>query len=153
MGRVEPVRLEVARPRSLAAISRTSEPGRLGADIIGALDIIWPELRRQGVATGHNVVIYHGGPNAIDVGVEVVDGFVPSGEMKVVGTPGGEAAAAAHFGDYSELSAAYASLDEWRQRTGRRFAGVSWEVYGHWTDNRDELRTDVYFLLEPARGS
>jgi effector-binding domain-containing protein len=137
-------------PRNLAAISRSSAPARLGADIIGALDLIWPELRRQGAATGYNVVVYHGGPQAIDVGVEVLDGFVPAGDVLALQTPAGEVAAAAHFGPYSELAAAYDSLESWRRDANRRFAGVSWEVYGHWTDNPDELRTDIYFLLEPA---
>jgi effector-binding domain-containing protein len=150
---VEPVRVEVAGPRNLAAVSRTSATGRLGADIMAALDLIWPELRRAGVATGLNVVLYHGGPELIEVGVEVPAGFVPSGNLKTVRTPAGEVAAAAHFGDYSGLSAAYDSLEAWRRQAHREFARVSWEVYGHWTDNPDELRTDVYFLLAPVPGS
>jgi hypothetical protein len=149
-GRVEAVRVEIAEPRDLAALRRSSVPGRIGAEIIRALDVIWPELRRQAVPTGHNVVLYHGGPHAMDVGVEVPHGFTPAGELKAVRTPAGEVAAAGHFGDYSELSAAYKSLESWRLNAGRQFAGVSWEVYGDWTENPDELRTDVYFLLRPA---
>ena len=26
--------------------------------------------------------------------------------------------------------------------------GHTWEIYGHWTDNPDELRTDVFYLLK-----
>jgi effector-binding domain-containing protein len=54
---------------------------------------------------------------------------------------------AAHFGAYSELGATYDRLETWRRESEREFAGLSWEVYGHWTENPAELRTDVYFLL------
>lgn len=150
MGRVEDVRVELAAALSLAAVSVTSSRERLGSDIIASFDLIWPELRRQGMSTGRNVVVYHGGPELIDVGVEVPQGFAAAGSLKAVQTPSGEVARAAHFGDYSELGAAYDRLEAWRREAGREFAGTSWEVYGHWTDDTAALRTDVFFLLRPA---
>jgi len=30
------------------------------------------------------------------------------------------------------------------------FAGPNWEIYGHWTDDPAQLRTDVFYLLDCA---
>jgi hypothetical protein len=38
----------------------------------------------------------------------------------------------------------------WCRTHGRRVAGPSWEIYGHWTEDESRLRTDVYHLLEPV---
>ena len=57
-----------------------------------------------------------------------------------------------HFGDYAQMAPAYAALEQWWTRNGRRPAGVSWEVYGDWDDDPAKVRTDIYFLLRPAAG-
>jgi effector-binding domain-containing protein len=143
------VRVERVEPRRLAAIHATVSRRRLGAEIIALLDRVWPIVRRQGVVTGHNVVIYYAGDLetvTVDVGVEVA-GFAASGDVNAVATPGGEVATAAHFGEYSDIVAAYEVLDRWCAANGRR-AGLRWEVYGDWDDDPAKRRTDVYFLLE-----
>jgi effector-binding domain-containing protein len=61
-------------------------------------------------------------------------------------------ATTAHFGDYAKMAPAYAALEQWWTRNGRRPAGVSWEVYGDWDDDPAKVRTDIYFLLRPATG-
>lgn len=149
------VRTEQAEPRALAAIRSVTPQQRLGAAIIGALDVVWPVLRQQGVRTRHNVVIYHGSADdglAIDVGVEIFGGFSADGsaELRSVSTPAGEAATTAHFGEYSEIGGAYAALAEWCAANGRDPAGVNWEVYGDWAEDPAERRTDVYMLLRPG---
>ena len=146
------VRLENAAARPLAAISTTASPDRLGPVIIAALDKIWPVLRGQGVRAGHNVVIYRGlteGSLIIDVGVEVFGGLAVDGEIRLTGTPSGEVATVAHFGDYSQMDPAYKTLERWCADNERRRTGVSWEVYGDWEDDPAKRRTDIYFGLEP----
>jgi effector-binding domain-containing protein len=146
------VRTERAQPRSLAAIRARVPAGRLGAEIIRLLDVIWPVLRAQGAGTGHNVVIYRGatdGALTVDVGVEVPAGFLPEGDVQAAATPSGEVATAAHFGDYSRLGGAYEALERWCASNDRQTAGVNWEVYGDWDDDPGKVRTDVYFLLKP----
>jgi hypothetical protein len=94
------VRTESAVPRVLAAIRAVTTPQRLGADIIAALDQVWPLLREQDARTGHNVVIYHpseGGELVIDAGVEVPGGFTARGAVRRVNTPQGEAATTRHY--------------------------------------------------------
>ena len=146
------VRMENAAARPLAAISTTASPDRLGAVIIATLDRIWPALRSQGVRTGHNVVIYRGlteGSLAIDVGVEVFGDVAANGEIRPTGTPSGEAATVAHFGEYSQMDPAYKALELWCADNDRQRTGVSWEVYGDWDDDPAKRRTDIYCGLEP----
>jgi effector-binding domain-containing protein len=149
------VRTEQAGPRVLAAVSAVTTPQRLGADIIGLLDQVWPLLREQGARTGHNVVVYRGGEAgalAIDAGVEVFDDFTERGAVRRLTTPAGEVAATAHYGEYSALSGAYAALDQWCAEHGREGTGVNWEVYGDWADDPAQRRTDVYKLLRSSAG-
>ena len=144
------VRTELAESRILAAVRAVTTRARLSADIIAALDQVWPVLREQGARTGHNVVIYQpdeGGGLTIDAGVEVPDGFTARGAVRRVDTPAGEAAAVTHYGDYADLARAYAALEQWCTGGGRQPAGTSWEVYGDWEEDPAKRRTDVYFLL------
>jgi effector-binding domain-containing protein len=144
------VRVERVEGSPLAALRRASSRGSLGRDIIAGFDILWPVLRAQGVATGRNVVVYHGGVEDIEVGVEVDSRFEEAGDVKRSRTPAGDAAAVTHWGDYSAMQPAYAALETWFQSSGRRSAGVSWEIYGHWADDPSQRRTDIYRLLAPT---
>ena len=147
------VRTGQAQPRALAAVRASTSPQQLGADIVRLLDMVWLVLREQGVATGHNVVVYYGGEGCamtIDAGVEAFTDFNECGEVRLVSTPPGEVATTAHYGEYSVMARAYAALERWCAGHGRRPAGVNWEVYGDWDDDPAKRRTDIYFLLEPA---
>jgi effector-binding domain-containing protein len=147
------VRAERAQSRPLAAVHAEVARDRLGAEIIQLLNMVWPVLRGQGVATGHNVVVYHGengGALTIDAGVEVPAGFEPAGDVRSAATPSGEAVTVAYFGDYTRMAPAYAAIEQWCAANGRRTAGVSWEVYGDWDDDPARRRTDIYFQLAPG---
>jgi effector-binding domain-containing protein len=141
------VRVERVAAIGLAAVRKTSSRGSLGQDIVAGLDVVWPVLRAQGVATGRNVVVYHGSVEDIEIGVETESPFEEAGAVRRSRTPEGDAAAVTHWGDYSAMQPAYAALESWCQSSGRRFAAVSWEVYGHWADDPSERRTDIYRLL------
>jgi effector-binding domain-containing protein len=150
------VRTEQAAPRRLAAIRSVTTPEDLGRNISRALGIIWPAVREQGVAFGHNVFVYRdGGPGKmiIELGVEVSGDFAERGEIQIVQTPPGEVATATYYGDdYTQMAPVYQALEQWCARTGRRPAGVNWEVYGDPAEDPAQTRTDIYFLLEPAAG-
>ena len=64
--------------------------------------------------------------------------------------PGGTAAMTSHHGAYSGLGDANAAILAWCRAQGRVRAGPSWEVYGHWHADPAQLRTDVYYLLQPT---
>jgi effector-binding domain-containing protein len=147
------VRAGRADPRALAAVHAATAHPRLGADIVRLLDMVWPVLREQHIRTGHNVVVYRGGDGSmmtIDAGVEVFTDFADSGEVRRRFTPSGDMATTAHYGEYSDMAAAYKAIEQWCSENGRRPAGVNWEVYGDWDDDPAKRRTDIYFLLEPA---
>jgi effector-binding domain-containing protein len=148
------VRVEAAEARPLAVARGQTPRPRLGATIIELLDLVWPVLRAQQVRTGHNVVVYLGAANGqldIEAGVEISDGtaFTPTDRVYRSATPAGEALTATHWGEYSAVSGAYEALARWCAKHNRRPSGLSWEVYGDWSDDPGQLRMDVYQLLEP----
>lgn len=62
-------------------------------------------------------------------------------------TPAGTVAAVVHWGAYEKLGDAYAALRKWSKESGRALAGPFWEVYGHWSDDPKQVRTDVFYIL------
>lgn len=62
-------------------------------------------------------------------------------------TPAGTVATVVHWGAYGELMRAYEALRKWSKESGRVLAGPFWEVYGHWSDDPKQVRTDVFYIL------
>lgn len=148
------VAVERVEPRRLAAVTRNVTIGEVATAWRPALDQVWAFLATQpGLHSGgHNVFLYHhpanrNDPMRCDFGVEVSRAFDPSGEVRECSTPAGEAAVAVHRGAYSGLRAAHDAVHEWARSNGRRFAGMSWEIYGDWSDDPSKLETTVVYLL------
>ena len=148
------VRIEMVEPRRIAAVRRRVALGAAGSAWRPALDQVWEFLRSQpGLSTdGHNVFLYHHAarpddPMTVDFGVEVAGSFSPSGEVHETATPGGEAAIAVHRGGYDRLQDAHQAIHRWASSHHRVFAGVSWEIYGDWSDDASKLETTVVYLL------
>jgi effector-binding domain-containing protein len=144
------VRIEHAEPRPLAVARGATSRAQLGGTILKLLDSVWPVLRQQSVKTGQNVVVYLGGLDRIEAGVEVFGDFMDVGEVRHSETPAGAVVTTAHWGEYSEMSGAYAALEGWCTANGRKRVGLSWEIYGDWADDPQQRRTDIYLLLEPV---
>jgi hypothetical protein len=144
------VQVEVVSPRLLAAVRREVAAGSVRDVWRPALDQVWAFLRTQpGLRTdGHNIFLYHhGDPMRADFGVEVTREFAPSGEVRPVTTPGGEAAVVRHVGPYDGLTQAHGAIHAWTKESGRSFAGTSWEIYGDWNEDPAKLETLVMYLL------
>jgi effector-binding domain-containing protein len=141
------IQVEEVTPRRLAAARGVTSRADLGPTILRLLDRVWPLVREQGVQTGHNVVVYLDGAMTIEAGVEIFSAFAPTSEVHAFETPSGTAVTTSHFGEYAEVSGAYAALEQWFATNARRRAGPSWEVYGDWSDDPQQRRMDVYFLL------
>jgi effector-binding domain-containing protein len=118
------------------------------------LDDVWAHVRQAGdLEPGHNVVVYRGnldaGPTPIEVGVQVAR---PFDEASATGVhcselPAGRAAHVTHRGPYQAIALAYQAILTWAEQGGHQLGDMSWEVYGDWAEDPDQLVTDIYFLL------
>lgn len=149
------IEIETVSWRKLAAVRRRVAIGQVAAAWKPALDQVWAFLRgHPGLRTdGHNVFVYYhpaqrDAPMDVDFGVEVVRTFEPSGEVVPTETPAGTVAMAVHRGPYDRLRETHDAIHAWRAREGRSFAGMSWEMYGDWSDDPAKLATTVCYLLE-----
>ena len=148
------VKIELLRPRLLAAVRRTAAPHEVPNVFKPALDLVWAFLaRHEGLRTqGHNVFLYHhvARPDAampIDFGVEVTRRFEPEGEVCCIETPAGEASVIEHRGPYRGLARAHAALRAWCSANARTIGAYSLEIYGDWSDDPRALETTIQYLL------
>jgi effector-binding domain-containing protein len=148
------VRQIEALPRSIAGIDERVAPTALSVAISSLLGEVWQHLNRENILTaGHNVILYNGPANPdFDAlfGVEVHERFTPAGRIIAAETPAGPVAMTVYWGEYTGLPEAHATVRQWLDAQGLRRAGPSWEVHGDWNDDPKKLRTDIFYLLEPA---
>lgn len=150
------VSLQSAASRTIAAVHARLPIGAVSNTFRRYLDQVYAAARAGAVhLDGQNVFVYRDVPDRpteadVAFGVGVTEPFVALGAVEPTALPVGEVATTTHWGNYAKLGAAHAAVIEWCRKHGRRRAGPRWEVYGHWTDDEAELRTDVLYLLEPA---
>lgn len=148
------VELVEVEPTVIASVRQRvawSDLPRLVPQLLGE---VWDFLKTAPVEKkGHNVAVYRD-PQAKDIevecGVQVSGAFADSGRVRRSETPAGKAAHAIHLGPYNEMGRAYDAIKTFCAKQGM-VAGVHWEVYGDWSDEPAELRTDVYGEVAPAR--
>ena len=135
-------------PTTLAAVRTSTSQDMVAYDIRAALDQVWAVIRSGRAATaGHNVAVYHGGFGDVEFGVQVAEAFEPVGDVRPATSPSGPAAHEVHFGPYGELGTAHSRLREWARAQQHGLSDVVVEVYGDWTEDESELRTDLFHLL------
>lgn len=151
-----PVSVQRSAPRSIAAVRARLSAPRIPAVFASYLDQVYAAARSGAVQLdGQNIFVYRNAPDQPDqVDVEFSVGskstFAPIGNVQPIQLPIGEVATTTHWGAYSGLGAAHSAVIAWCRAHGRELAGTRWEVYGHWTENEAQQRTDVYHLLQPA---
>ena len=115
------------------------------------LDQVYSAAKTNAISLdGQNVFVYRMASAEladVEFGVGVRAPFEPIGRVENSSTPVGDAATTTHWGDYGGLGAAHDAIARWCRAEQRTFAGVTWEVYGHWHDDPPQRRTDVYRLL------
>jgi effector-binding domain-containing protein len=142
----EPRIVEVAA-QPLASIRGSAPFDNLAPTIMELSAAVWTFLQDHKLQeTGHNVIKYDAS-GLTEVGVEIFEPLPPDDTVIASSTPAGRAATTAYFGSYDGLRAATAALRDWCAANGHRLSGQSWEVYGDWTPDTANLRTDIYFLL------
>ena len=145
--------------QTFAAVRGQANAHNIGDRIIALLSEVWDFLKDTGVRqTGHNVILYgdeagkallctdEGVP--IEVGVQVATPFESQGRVVWSVIPGGTVATTVHLGPYQKLPEAHTAVRTWCAEHGHALSGPTWEIYGDWTDNPAELRTDVFYLLQ-----
>ncbi len=142
---------QVVEPRALAATRARLPINQVSRTFTNYLTPVYETARAIGLKLdGQNVFIYENddaGAADVTFGVGVVAPFAGHAPLIAAHTPEGSAAHVTHWGDYGGLGAAHGAVVEWCKENGKQLAGPRWEVYGHWSDNPAEVRTDIYYLL------
>jgi effector-binding domain-containing protein len=118
------------------------------------LDPVWAYLRAADLKTDHNVVLYRGdltdsGGGEVEVGVQVDRPFTGAPDGIVAGElPAALVARAVHHGPYHRLGETHDAVVQWCRDHGHTLIGISWEVYGDWTDDVDSLETEVAHAVQ-----
>ena len=144
------VRIEESPALPLAIVRRRAASGELKAVVPAACGDVWSRVKAHGVdRPGRLAAIYLDGAINIEVGVEVTEAFAGFEDLPRSTTPAGRVATVTHIGGYDGLRGAHQAIHTWCTEQGHRLAGPNWEIYGHWNDDPAQLRTDVFYLLEP----
>jgi effector-binding domain-containing protein len=137
----------------IAIVQRRVQPAELPRVIPEACGLVWNALRVQGVRGGRHVAMYwQWSPMVqLDVGVEIDVPFEEREGLIRSATPAGTVVVATHLGPYNTLRVTHDAVHDWVKTHGRRLAGPSWEIYGHWEQEWEcdpsQIRTDVLYLL------
>jgi effector-binding domain-containing protein len=126
--------------RSIAVVRGQATKVNLPARIRALFDEFYAGFQGQG---GLNIVLYPGdvaGEFEIECGVEIENGGNSS-------TPAGMVATTTYMGPYAQMGGAHKAIHQSVGDSGRKLAGPSWELYGHWNDDPAKLRTDIFYLL------
>jgi effector-binding domain-containing protein len=145
------VQVETVTSRPTAVVRRRAGPAELARVVPQGCGEVWAFIRAAGLPhPGRNLALYFDGEINLEVGVEVTQPFAGDGQVFCSCTPAGLVATAAHLGPYARLGEAHRAICKWCADHGHALAGPNWEVYGHWTDDPAQLRTDVFYLLQAA---
>jgi effector-binding domain-containing protein len=143
------VQIQMLTARPLAVVRLRASQAQLSTLIPQACGEVWNFVRAAQIKTaGRHVAIYYDCEINIECGVEVDEPFTSDGRVVASATPAGRVATVAHFGPYQLLSAAHQAVTQTCRLQGHALAGPNWEVYGHWTDDPTQVRTDVFYLLQ-----
>lgn len=143
------VRFEYEPAKPLAVVKRRASSSQLKRIVPEACGTAWDLIKKAGLSNpGRLVAVYLDAEMNLEVGAEVDGEFDAFGDLYASQTPPGMVATATHIGAYDRLGDAHQAVNDACKAQGRRLAGPSWEIYGHWTDDPMKLRTDVYYLLQ-----
>ena len=147
------VSVHVAAPRSFAAVRARLPIGRVPTSFATYLNQVYAAARGGGIPLdGQNIFVYRraeGDEVDVDFGVGVTERFTSTGTVTCAELPTGEVATTTHWGNYTGLGDAHGAVIAWCRAHKREITGTRWEIYGHWTDDPSQLRTDIFYLLGP----
>src|SRR4051812_709257 len=149
---ISPVTVIASNPRRFAAVRARlpvlDVPRRFGE----FLDQVYALGKQGGVKLdGQNIFLYRPteSPDIVDAefGVGIIEPFNSSGNVVSCAIPASQVAAVTLIGDYAGIRGAHKAAIDWSNANGRKRTGIRWEIYGHWTSDPAQLRTDIYHEL------
>ncbi len=142
------VKVAQVQSQPTAVVRRQARSDELASVVPQLCGEVWQFVREVGsLRPGRNLALYLDGAITLECGVEVAGSFAGNGRVIPSRTPAGTVATTRHLGPYDRLGEAHAAILAACKERGLALAGPNWEVYGHWTDDVAQLRTDVYYLL------
>jgi effector-binding domain-containing protein len=146
------VSVRVAAPRAFAAVRARLPVARVPSLFTNYLNQVYAAARDGAISLdGQNIFVYRdagvAGEADIEFGVGVRKPFEAAGPVQYSQMPVGQVATTTHWRDYA-LGGAHDAVIAWCREHGRTPTGTRWEVYGHWSEDPEKVRTDVYYLLE-----
>jgi hypothetical protein len=142
------LRFEFSPAKPYAVVKRRAKKSELSRIIPEACGAAWNLVKKAQLPNpGRMIAIYLDCEMNLEIGVEVDAPFPDQGELLSSSTPAGMVATATHVGPYDRLGETHAAIHQACNERGRSLAGPSWEIYGHWTDDPTQLRTEVVYLL------
>jgi effector-binding domain-containing protein len=148
------VRIQDADSTPIAVITGRATGSDLTQKIFSLLSTVRKSLKKRRVGgVGLNVVLYNREPEmddgfSIEVGVQIASPLDVDGDVVCSSTPAGTVATVLHMGPYEQIPQAHKAVLRWCRENGRTTNGLNWEVYGHWSEQPDHRRTDVFYLLQ-----
>ncbi len=151
------IKITQSEPTCTAVIRGIVRLEELAQFVPAACGEVWNFIKSAGLPRpGRHVALYLDAQGSVEVGAEVAEPFVGNERVHCSQLPAGRVATATHFGPYQNLGEAHSAIRVWCDEHGHSISGVSWEIYGHWeedwNDDASKIRTDVFYLLEEAKG-
>jgi effector-binding domain-containing protein len=143
------VQLEQGTPQLTAVVRCQATQAELAKVVPRLCGEVWSFFQASQLPRpGRHLALYLDWVMNIEVGVEVSQPFAGNGRVVCSAIPAGLVATATHWGSYAKLGDAHDAVRDWAAKNGHSLAGPSWEVYGHWSDDPAQVRTDVFWLLK-----
>jgi effector-binding domain-containing protein len=138
----------------IAVVAGRATGSDLARKISSLLSTVRESLKKRHVEdVGLNVVLYNRESEtdegfSIEVGVQIATPLDADGDVVCSSTPAGKVATVVHRGPYEQIPQAHKALLRWCRENGHTTAGLNWEVYGHWSEEPDQRRTEVFYLFQ-----
>jgi len=140
--------------RPTAVVREQTTWAQLGSTIPALLDRVWTVMRTDEMKPrlshddfGENVILYLDHHPTIEVGVLVDRSIAETDGLQPSELPAARIARAIHRGPYTELGRTHDAVQAWCTSNGHGLSGVSWEHYGHWHEDPNEMETAVAYVL------